>query len=375
MPTKNAIYIVLALISLASQGFGQENLDINLIPDYSSAEQMIALYEDQFVNTENLVSLRGNRIAASTTGLIGDNLAASGKLRDYIDSLRFHQIIRDDIYQMESARRNAPQMKDLLLEIQRRNLSNRVTATVKQIFPADADFTVTIPVYFVALGHENVDAFVRRIVWHGDVPEFAGEGTGEVTIVINLAHSVSYGADTEERFVTLLGVLAHEVFHAAFSVYTEKSAAWEHFRSRYRTPFFELLDLAQNEGIAYYLSLEQSWRGRLPRDWPERTREALSTFNQGAEELLSRSTPAYRASEILRKANLRGYWESFGSIAGMFIAREIDQRLGREILIETIAKGPLDFFRKYISITETDSNLPKLDKDVIMKIPKKRLKN
>jgi hypothetical protein len=33
--------------------------------------------------------------------------------------------------------------------------------------------------------------------------------------------------------------------------------------------------------------------------------------------------------------------------------------MGRGALIETISAGPLDMLRKYITLTERDSNLPK----------------
>src|SRR6202008_3534100 len=102
-------------------------------------------------------------------------------------------------------------INDLLGEIKKRNFNRRVVATVEQIFPQDANVSVTIPLYVVAVGHENVDAFVRRIIWHGDEPQFVGENEGELTIVINLGQSVAYGQSLDDRFISLLGVVAHEV--------------------------------------------------------------------------------------------------------------------------------------------------------------------
>ncbi|MBI3365751.1 MAG: hypothetical protein HY033_12690 [Ignavibacteriae bacterium] len=287
------------------------------------------------------------------------------QLQNYLDSLKAHQIIRDDVYHLEEARKNVADIKELLTAIKKRNFSRRVAATIEQIFPQDASVSILIPVYIVALGHENVDAYVRRITWQGDVPRFVGELEGELTIVINLAHAVRYGDDVDERLLSVLGVVAHEVFHAAFGAYKDNSPSWQQYYKKHRRPFDELLDLTQNEGIAYYLSLDQRGHGYVPRDWYTRAREVFTTFNRNAEELLSDTLTFDRAAELIRAANLSGYLESYGAMAGMFIAREIDLRLGRPALIETIATGPADLFEKYITLSEHGSNLPNLSERVI----------
>jgi len=343
--------------------------NVNLVLDLSSAEKSIELFEDQSVNTQGLAELRGSRIAASTTGLIAGHISPPELLQSYLDSLKYHQIIRDDIYHLESARTNAAPIKELLREIRKRNFNRRVVATVEQIFPENARVDITIPLFAVAFGHQNVDAYVRRIVWNGDTPTFVGENEGELTIVVNLSQSVSYGESLEERFVSLLGVVAHEVFHAAFSAYKNRSASWVRYYSKHTRAFDELMDLTQNEGIAYYLSLDQSGKGYLPRDWYNKTREVFSKFNSNAGELLSPGLTRRRAAELIRTANLSGFWESYGAMTGMFIAREIDLRMGRAALIETISTDPADFFSKYIKLTESDSNLPKLSARVKNEIP------
>jgi len=339
--------------------------DVRLNLDFSAAEQCIDLFEDRFVSTQELAELCGNRIAASTTGLIANRGSVTAMLQNCLDSLKYHSFMEGDIYHLEDARKNVRGIKELLSEIRKRNFNRRIVATVEQVFPQDADVSITIPVYVVALGHENVDAYVRRIVWHGDVPQFVGENEGELTIVINLAHAVNYGNNLDERFVSLLGVTAHEVFHAAFGAYKDRSPQWKRFYSKHTRAFDELLDLTQNEGIAYYLSLDQIGRGYLPRDWYNRTREAFSTFNTNATELLSGNLTRSRASELIRAANLSGYWGSYGAMTGMVMAREIDIRMGRAALIETISIGPIDFFRKYLKLSGEDSNLPPLNNHIL----------
>lgn len=362
------LFILTILISTSQIAQINSDFNIQLMLDFKSAEQCVALYEDQHVSIHSLTSARGNRISVSTTGLILNRGSVANTFENFLDSLKNHWVIQNDIYHLEEARKNVNGIKELLEELKNRNFNRRVVATVEQIFPEDAKLSLTIPVYVVALGHENVDAYVRRIVWHDEYPQFVGENQGELTIILNLAHSVKYGSDVEERFISLLGVVAHEVFHAAFSDYKNTSSLWKRFYRDYRTPFDALLDLTQNEGIAYYLSLEQQGRGSLPRDWNRNTREAFMTFNSSATELLSEAITHKRANELIQKANLSGYWKNYGSMTGMFIAREIDIRLGRAALIETIARNPFDFFKKYINLTNQDSNLPKFSTVIIGKI-------
>ncbi len=357
------VLLCLAPCTLLSQA--NPNFNVYLRLDAESAEQTIALFADQMVNTGDLAGLRGNIIAASTAGYISGRSSSTSLLRDYFDSLKYHQIIRDDMFHLEEGRANLAEVKELLKAMTTENFGTKVSATVEQIFPIDARVDVTIPVYVVAFGHENVDAFVRRIVWHRDVPEFVGESEGELTIVVNLSHAVHYGPNLQTRFVSLLGVVAHEVFHAAFGSYKERSPAWISF-NKYRTSYFDnLIDISHNEGIAYYLSLEQQGHGRIPSDWSQHTAEAMRMFNSNSSELLARGVVSWRAAKILRNANLAGYWESYGAMTGMFIAREIDLVLGRAALIETIEKGPDDFFQKYIKVMNQDSNLPRLSLEVM----------
>jgi hypothetical protein len=261
---------------------------------------------------------------------------------------------------MVPARAIAREMQELLVELQQRNFGQRVVSTVEQLFPADARVRSRIPMFFVAFGPQTIDAFVRRVVWDGPTPRFVGEGEGELTIVVNLAHAVSYGTTTDERFIGVLSVVAHEVFHAAFGAYKDASPAWHQYYATHTTAFDAMLDLAQNEGIAYYLSLIQRTRGRLSSEWEQRVRTAFDQFNRNTEELLNPSITPGRAQEIIRRANTAGYWESYGSMAGMVIARQIDQTFGRQALSSTIAQGPRSFFKAYLDVMQRDGAVPPL---------------
>ena len=81
--------------------------------------------------------------------------------------------------------------------------------------------------------------------------------------MVNLANSVHYGRTVDERFIGLMSVVAHEVFHAAFGAYKDRSPQWQSFYAHHQSYVDRLLDLTQNEGIAYYLSLIQRSGGKL----------------------------------------------------------------------------------------------------------------
>ena len=107
-----ALLLALAVGSVRAQT--NPLFNVRLTVDVRSAEETVRLLGDEFVNTRALAAMRGNRIAASTAGLIADRGAVGGLLTDYLDSLKYHQIIRDDVYRLEDARRNFEAIAELL---------------------------------------------------------------------------------------------------------------------------------------------------------------------------------------------------------------------------------------------------------------------
>jgi hypothetical protein len=353
------------LIGAASRAQQNDKFNVYLRIDYASAEKTLELYQGLGGRPAEIAALRGSQIALSTTSFLAQRPLDTPALEQALESVKFNQGLGDDVFRMHDARANVAAISELLAESQKRNFGQKVVSTVAQLFPSDARVSTVIPIYFVAFGHQNIDAFVRRVVWRGDTPSFTGEGQGELTIVVNLAKCVNYGRSVDERFIGMLSVVAHEVFHAAFGVYKDGSPVWKDYYASHRTPFDQLLDLSHNEGIAYYLTLIQSSRGRLPSDGLERARHSFEDFNRNAAELLAPGTTFRRSEDIIRLSNTSGYWESYGAITGMIVARQIDQTLGRQALSETIARGPADFFGKYADIMKRDGSIPVLSGAVI----------
>lgn len=365
-----AHYLPILLLALVVPGSAQEHGEFQLVLElnYQSAEKAIELYQGLSGNPAEIARLRGSQLAMATTALLAQRRLDLALLENSLEAAKFNQGLGDDLFRMKDARANVLAIKELYTELRRRNFGQKVATTVEQLFPAGARVRGTLPIYFVAFGHQNIDAFVRRVIWQDDRPAFVGEQQGEPTIVVNLAKAVYYGRTVDERFIGLLSTVAHEVFHAAFDSYKDQSSVWREYYAKHQSYLDSFLDLTQNEGIAYYLSLVQSSHGRLPIDWQQRVGSAFAMFNRSAEELLSPAVPPHRAQEIIRTSNTSGYWESFASITGMVMAKQIDQAMGRQALTETIAKGPVDFFAKYVDASKRDGNLPALSPSLIQTI-------
>jgi hypothetical protein len=360
-----AVVAMTLALPWATVGQGFENFNLHLRPDFTSAEQTVELYQGRAGRPAEIASLRGSKLALATTAMIAQQPLTSESLERSLESAKFNQGLGDDPFKMKEARAHVKEVRELLTEVERRNFAQKIVGTVEQLFPPETRINVSIPVYFVAFGHQNVDAYVRRVVWRGSTPVFVGEGEGELSIVVDLSKSIEYGSTVDERFLGMMSVVAHEVFHAAFGAYKDASPRWQGYYAGHQAAFDQLVDLTQNEGIAYYLTLVQRTRGRLMQGWTERVQAAVAEFNRNALDLLSPSITPQRAEGILRRANTSGYWESFGAITGMIMARQIDQTSGRTALVETIANGPADFFAKYAAIMKSDAGVPQLSDRVV----------
>lgn len=375
IPTRVWLVLLFVLSSSAvSTVPAQTNpqFDVRLKINYDSAERCIGLYEGLSGNGRDIASLPGSRIALGTTADLVQRSLTVLHLAEALDAIKFGQSGGDDVFDLRRARQNVAAMKALLTTIKRRNFAQRVASTVEQLFPSDAVVATTVPLYFVAFGHRNLDAYVRRIVWYAETPVFVGEGEGQLTIVVNVVNAVNYGPTVEDQFIGVLSVVAHEVFHAAFGAYKDASPGWQRYYEMRSGYLDQLLDLTQNEGVAHFLTFEQRSRGLLPADWDEKIRAAFAEFNRNADELLSPHISPHHAHRLIASSNTSEYWKSYGAITGMFIARAIDRHLGRTALTETLAKGVDEFFRMYISLCRRETGLPVLSPAIVEHVARNR---
>jgi hypothetical protein len=357
---------VVAALPLFVNAQSNPQFNVSLRIDYSSAEEMLNFFDRQTFNAQRLADLHGNQIAAATSVM----LARTGRTpSDFVHEL---ELVRDnyttsgDIYGLKMTQSHADQLRKLLNETRKRQLDRRIVATIESYFPSDARVSADIPVYVVAMGNEKAAAFVRRVVWQDNKPVFVGENEGEEVIVLNLTRMLGFGQKVDQQFIQVLSTLAHECFHAVFGAYQDKSTVWTDIHRR-PEPIWTLAGLVQNEGIAYCLSLQLQIGGQTPpAPWFDATSNAVRSFNSAAQELISPTISPKRARDLIMNSNLSGSFEgNYGATAGLRIAYEIDTQLGRQALTETISGGVKEFFGKYETLCRRNSNLPKLDSDVV----------
>lgn len=359
----HTLFFTLFLFPCLSRAQTNPQFDVTLRVDYSSTEEILDFFDRKSNNSARVAKQPGNQIASATSLL----LARTERPTD--DFARALELARDtynspsDIYGLKTTASHLDELKKLLAESKRRRLDRRVVATISSLFPDDARVTLTVPVFVVAMGNENAAAFVRRVVWKENAPVFVGDDEGEQVIVLNLTRCLIRGGDVEQEFIQVLSTLAHESFHAVYGAYRSGGSADFNPSS----PAAALASLVQNEGIAYFLSMEIREGGEVPPpQWFDATKRAIERLSSAMIELQSPSLSSRRARELMMNSNLSGSFEgNYGATAGLRMAYEIEKRLGRPALTETVREGVKDFFVKYNELCRQDSNLPRLDEGVL----------
>jgi hypothetical protein len=356
-PTFRAALRVALLLALPASAGAQFNVRLQL--DTRSAEQALAVYRGGG-NPSAAAATRGSRLVTATTALLSGRQLRDADLEAALSTAREGRRVQDDPFLVNEARAAAPEIGAMLDDLRSRDFAGSVVSTVSQLFPQGTGIDVAFPVYVTAFGHRNADGFVRRVEWQGDVPQFVPEGKGMPTIVVDLSKTARNGRTPDERFTMVAGTVAHEVFHAAFAAYKDRSSFWRRWNEGPRRPVEDLFDLAQNEGIAYYLNFVLQSRARFTGPQAQEARAAFEEFNRMAGELLNPRLSPDRRRDIMLRANASDYWSNFGAITGMVMARAVDGSRGRDALRQTIASGPLEFFRAYAELESSHPDIPRL---------------
>jgi hypothetical protein len=339
------------------------NFDFSLGVDYNAAEQMLDYFDHRTGNTKYVAELRGNQLAAATSVMLARTEKSDDDFRQQLELARNNTRFESDVYGFSPAKNHIQELRKLLLEIKHRQLDRRIVATIASFFPEQAKISTRFSVYFVVIGNERAAAFMRHVIWNYDVPIFVSEEKGEPIIVVNLARIVEGPNNVEAQFIEVLSTTAHECFHAAFSV-LQKSLPDS---AKAKNIAEQLLDVVQNEGFAYYLSLQTHLGERTPSgQWFEGTARAIKALNSVLLEMSSPNLTLSRAQELLMNSNLSGSFEgNYGATAGMRMAYEIDSRLGRPALTSTLLTGSRSFISTYTQACLRDGTLPKIDKQVL----------
>ena len=363
--SKFAVYLfaLIFILPLTLRSQTNPNFDFSLGVDYSAAEQTLDYFDHRVGDTKYIAELRGNQLAAVTSVMLARTEKSDDDFREQLELARNNTRFESDVYGFLPAKNHIPELRKLLLEIKHRQLDRRIVATIASFFPDQAKISTRFSVYFVVIGNERASAFVRHVIWNYDVPTFVGEEEGEPIIVVNLARIIEGPTNVEAQFIEVLSTTAHECFHAAFSVL--KNSLPESIKAKNIAE--QLLDIVQNEGIAYYLSMQTHIGNGTPsRHWFDVTAQSVKALNNVLLEMSSPNLTRARIQELMMNANLSGSFEgNYGATAGLRMAYEIDAHLGRPALTATLLTGSSSFISTYMQACLRDGTLPQLNKRLL----------
>jgi len=351
------------LMITAVSAQSNSNFDFSLGVDYSAAEQTLNFFDHVTGDADHIAKLRGNQLAAATSVMLARTSKSEDDFRDQLELARNITTFESDVYGFFPAKNHILELRKLLNNIKQRQLDRRIVATIASFFPEQAKISTRFSVYLVVIGNERAAAFVRRVVWNYDTPTFVSDEEGEPVIVVNLARLIEGPQNERAQFIEVLSTTAHECFHAAFSVLKKSlpDSLWP------KDIADQLIEVVQNEGVAYYLSLQTHLGGETPSySWFNATSKAVGRLNTVLGEMLSPALTRARAQELIMDANLSGSFEgNYGATAGLRMAYEIDAHLGRPALTATLLNGCRSFILTYQQACVRDGSLPQLDKRVL----------
>jgi tetratricopeptide (TPR) repeat protein len=154
---------------------------------------------------------------------------------------------------------------------------------------------------------------------------------------------------------SLFNVLVHELFHVGYwdNLFLQSEVILENNQIR------ELLTDLHNEGIATYAAYTASSRYPSPLERDYGLLEDSSKVSSLLEKLneILKEAESIPEEELLRKRIDVGFGERALNVVGAFMARTIDEKMGRPALVETIVMGPRSFIQTYNSLAVKGSRI------------------
>ncbi|MCW3062308.1 MAG: hypothetical protein JWQ02_4129 [Capsulimonas sp.] len=166
-------------------------------------------------------------------------------------------------------------------------------------------------------------------------------------------------------------IVAHETMH------TVQNQAFGNPEVQTDGPgaFLTALSKTQREGTARYVEYDtdpepyaQGSYGFFSRAVTSETLRAYPTDIHLLQSLYDACFPTFDHDKFVQSytSGVSGGGPFYD--VGHGVAKAIDEKLGRKVLIETIAGGPKAFFTKYIGLCEKDKALPRLPGDVARQV-------
>jgi tetratricopeptide (TPR) repeat protein len=204
-------------------------------------------------------------------------------------------------------------------------LMDRGIQHISSFLPADAP-PVNVPVYLISDIKPAAFAYPGGILMNVNSPRF----NGDPSVIMN--------------------IITHEVYHCGFA----NTIAYRTEYELENEPLDFVLSFLLNEGMATYVSF--SARDFFPNDFvpdyrmmqdPEQVRKNIEKVDNLFEQAV------YISGDSIRKAAWQtGIIERSFYIAGGYMAWIIEQKRGREALVEAMCAGPLSFISLYNSLAD-----------------------
>jgi hypothetical protein len=160
---------------------------------------------------------------------------------------------------------------------------------------------------------------------------------------------VIYGANADKD-----NLLIHELFHQGFDKCKPKMLV----SSFQDSVIYQIYNDIQNEGMATYVG----YKGlkKFPHYRTDMLKDDYKLFENHEElnALLNKMNEVFKTVLILGEKKLKDSLWQVGStdrayyVVGCYMTKTIDEKLGRDALVETISKGPQSFLRTYNSLVD-----------------------
>lgn len=152
-----------------------------------------------------------------------------------------------------------------------------------------------------------------------------------------------------------LNELVHELFHVGYNA----NLPFQQEDSPADASRLSLISQLHNEGIATYVGYTATsfypaptYEDYLMLEDPDVVDEKIAEVNDIFQKSLTQSTEETDSMSWDVGVMKRAYY-----VAGAYMAKRIDEELGRAILVETIATGPLSFIETYNEIASDNQKI------------------
>lgn len=160
---------------------------------------------------------------------------------------------------------------------------------------------------------------------------------------------VIYGANADKD-----NLFIHELFHRGFNQYDHMKFCLNHKDSL----IFQIYNDLQNEGMATYVGYKAL--NEFPHCRTDMLKDDYKMFEniEEVKSLLNSFNELLKNASVLSEKELKDSIWHLGStdradyVVGCYMSQVIDEKLGRQVLIESISQGPQFFLQKYNSLVD-----------------------